>query len=337
MASKKLKIADYAPLIDALSRRINAWPKLTLSYAGRAQLIQYVLQGVECYWMSILPLPIGVVERIYSLCRSFLWTSKHPPIAWLEMCRPKEEGGLGFRELIAWNTALLSRVLWRLHDQQDALWIRWVHHTYLQDTDIWRWRAKHTDSPLLKRLAQIRDQMVASAGSIEAAQHLLHGWFSQHTLSRRGISQAYDFFRDTGVHVPWAGTVWKKHIQPSHRFTLWLLAHRRAEETQEHLFFGCLQIRQLWDRIRDWLHMTHEMTTYRRMLRIYMRHYRGTGLLVRARHAAMAALIHYVWQARSHLRFESEVFDGDHIFRRIQTHVYRSLDISLDRILHQPP
>ncbi|KAG6494581.1 hypothetical protein ZIOFF_042341 [Zingiber officinale] len=43
-----------------------------------------------------------------------------------------------------------------------------------KDTDIWRWRAKHTDSPLLKRLAEIRDQMVTSAGSIEAAQHLLH-------------------------------------------------------------------------------------------------------------------------------------------------------------------
>ncbi|KAG6515704.1 hypothetical protein ZIOFF_026133 [Zingiber officinale] len=195
-------------------------------------------------------------------------------------------------------------------------------HTH--DTYIWRWRVKHIDSPLLKWIAQIRDQIISSVGSIVTAQQTLASWFSQHSLSRCGINQAYDFFRNTRACAPWAGTIWKKHIQSNHRFTLWLLAHHRlptrgrleylgdteqvcvffgiTEEAQEHLFFGCLHTHQLWDRIRDWLCMTHEMTTYRRMLWIYVRRYRGTGILMHARHVVMTALIHYIWQARSRLR-----------------------------------
>lgn len=40
-----------------------------------------------------------------------MWTIKHPPVAWAEMCKPKEEKGLGFKDLKAWNLALLAKVL----------------------------------------------------------------------------------------------------------------------------------------------------------------------------------------------------------------------------------
>ncbi|XP_042404042.1 uncharacterized protein LOC121993799 [Zingiber officinale] len=233
LASEKLKITDYGPLMDALSRKISIWPKLTLSYAGRVQLIQSVLQGVECYWMSILPLPMGVVERYY-------------------------------------GEYMISRML--------SGFDGFITLTYR--TDIWRWRNRHTDSPLLKRLVQIRDRMVTSVGSVQMVQQTLAGWFGQASSTHRGVSQAYDFFRDTGARALWTQTVWRKHIQPSHSFTLWLLAHRRLptkdrleylgeadricllcgskEETQDHLFFGCPQIRWIWDCIRDWLHMTQD-------------------------------------------------------------------------------
>lgn len=43
-----------------------------------------------------------------------------PPIAWIDLCRPKEGGlglGLGLRDLKAWNLALLAKVLWRIQDK----------------------------------------------------------------------------------------------------------------------------------------------------------------------------------------------------------------------------
>ncbi|KAG6526087.1 hypothetical protein ZIOFF_016064 [Zingiber officinale] len=69
------------------------------------------MQGVECYWMFILPLPCGVIDLIYSLYREFIWTTKHPPIAWKGLCRPKEEGGIDLRDLKTWNLALLCHPL----------------------------------------------------------------------------------------------------------------------------------------------------------------------------------------------------------------------------------
>lgn len=98
LALKKLRIADYNTLLDTLLKKIKAWSKGTLSNARKSQLVTSVLQGVKCYWMSILPLPNDLIERIYSMCCGFMLTTKHPPIAWADMCKPKEEGGVGFRD-----------------------------------------------------------------------------------------------------------------------------------------------------------------------------------------------------------------------------------------------
>ncbi|KAG6524166.1 hypothetical protein ZIOFF_014057 [Zingiber officinale] len=63
----------------------------TLSYAGKEQLITSVWQEVECFWKSILSLPCGVIDHIYSLLKGYMWAIKHPLIAWAKLCKPKAE------------------------------------------------------------------------------------------------------------------------------------------------------------------------------------------------------------------------------------------------------
>ncbi|GFZ21774.1 hypothetical protein Acr_29g0009360 [Actinidia rufa] len=111
VAASRLSIAQYSPLIDRISDSISAWAGATLSYAGRTELIRSVLQGVECYWLSILPIPAGVKAKIVQLCRNFLWsgkctTSKKPLVAWRDVNLPKSEGGLGI-----WNSKSLEQSL----------------------------------------------------------------------------------------------------------------------------------------------------------------------------------------------------------------------------------
>ncbi|GFS31461.1 hypothetical protein Acr_00g0017480 [Actinidia rufa] len=72
VADSRLKIAQYSPLIAKISDNINAWAGATLSYAGRTELMKSVLQGVECFWLSILPIPSGVKSKIVQLCKKFL-------------------------------------------------------------------------------------------------------------------------------------------------------------------------------------------------------------------------------------------------------------------------
>ncbi|XP_022895471.1 uncharacterized protein LOC111409689 [Olea europaea var. sylvestris] len=103
----------------------------------KVELIRAVSQGVECYWLSIFLIPTTITSRIVSLCRKFLWGSKEPLVAWKDLCLPRDEGGLGLKDLKSWNLALLSKSLWNIQHKKDTLWIRWVHQVYLQGTCIW--------------------------------------------------------------------------------------------------------------------------------------------------------------------------------------------------------
>ncbi|XP_074590006.1 uncharacterized protein LOC141845903 [Curcuma longa] len=183
MAAERLRVSNYEPLLDAVRRKIGGWPKHTLSYAGRLELVRSVLQGIECYWLSILPVPSGVVDKIYGICRSFVWSSKHPIISWDTLCLPKEEGGYGLRDLHAWNSALLCRALWNLQRQADSLWVRWIYRHYFKTLDLWHWQVRPSDSPLMKKLGQIRDAILQRAADIQAAKQLLGNWFSEDSTS----------------------------------------------------------------------------------------------------------------------------------------------------------
>lgn len=53
------------------------------------------------------------------------------------MCKTNKEGGVGFKDLKAWNLALLTKVLWHIQEKRDSLWIEWVHHIYLKHVELW--------------------------------------------------------------------------------------------------------------------------------------------------------------------------------------------------------
>ena len=142
VAATKLTMAQFNPLVDRIAGSIRAWTGRTLSYAGRCELIKSIFQGVERFWSSSLPIPVGVRDKIIQLCRNFLWggqafVSKKPLVAWVDICFPKMEGGQGFKNLEAWNFALLSKNLWNIRAKKDTLWVRWIHQKYLQNSYIW--------------------------------------------------------------------------------------------------------------------------------------------------------------------------------------------------------
>jgi hypothetical protein len=47
-------------------------------------------------------------------------------VAWEAVCRPKTEGGLGFKCLAMKNECLQLKLLHRLHSNIDASWPRWA-------------------------------------------------------------------------------------------------------------------------------------------------------------------------------------------------------------------
>lgn len=74
LMSRKLKISEYEPLLDALVRRFRSWAVKSLSFAGRKQLLASVIAGMINFWISTFRLPKGCIRKIESLCSRFQWS-----------------------------------------------------------------------------------------------------------------------------------------------------------------------------------------------------------------------------------------------------------------------
>ncbi|KAL0331174.1 UNVERIFIED_CONTAM: hypothetical protein Sangu_1662900 [Sesamum angustifolium] len=74
LAAQRLSVRDYSPLVDQIANSISKWTAKSLSFAGRLELIRSVIQGVECFWLQIFPLPAAVVEKIHRFVGIFSGT-----------------------------------------------------------------------------------------------------------------------------------------------------------------------------------------------------------------------------------------------------------------------
>ncbi|KAK4404256.1 hypothetical protein Sango_0794200 [Sesamum angolense] len=151
--------------------------------------------------------------------RVFLWKSKRAPVAWEEIFHPKEEGGLGILHIQSSNIALLARVLWNIHRKTAISWVKWINVVYLRGTSLWYWQLKKGDSPLIQRLADIKDRVVTAFGSLEAAVQRIVEWSNNKGLE---TSKAYEYFRPKLTRQPWKAAICKAFIPPKYSFILWL-------------------------------------------------------------------------------------------------------------------
>ncbi|XP_057962127.1 uncharacterized protein LOC131153697 [Malania oleifera] len=190
LLSSKLNAARYRPLIDQIAGLFKGWPGHTLTYAGRLEIINSIIQGIECFWLAIFPIPGNVLNQVIKLCRVFLWGGRRKAlVAWREIYKPKQGGGLGVVDFKTWNRALLTKALWNVQAKKDSLWTKWIHQFYLKEVEIWYVVANKDDSPVVKSLVEIKDQLVLNSGSVAAAiENMERMGSGSHTL--------YDFWRE---------------------------------------------------------------------------------------------------------------------------------------------
>lgn len=85
-----------------------------LSPGGKEVFIKSVIQAIPTYAMSCFLLPKTMRGDIESIYAKFWWQKAHGKrgihwCQWKYLCRPKEEGGLGFRNLAQFNISLLAK------------------------------------------------------------------------------------------------------------------------------------------------------------------------------------------------------------------------------------
>ena len=116
----------WQPLIQKIKKKLSLWKGRILSQASRLSLIKSTLSALPMYYLSIFKMPMGVMNVINRHLRNFFWSGgthskKLHRVRWDFIARPKEFGGLGVLDISIQNKALLTKWLWRLHDESEAL------------------------------------------------------------------------------------------------------------------------------------------------------------------------------------------------------------------------
>lgn len=101
-------------------------------------LLKFVLYALPIYFLSFFKAPECVINAIERMFRRFLWGGEEGEktihwVAWSKICMDKNEGGLGLKNLKAFNFSLLDKWLWRLGTEGEGLWAK-----VLKENMVWR-------------------------------------------------------------------------------------------------------------------------------------------------------------------------------------------------------
>ncbi|PNX73071.1 G-type lectin S-receptor-like serine/threonine-protein kinase [Trifolium pratense] len=77
--------------------------------------------------MQTTLLPKGVCKQIEKLMHNFIWGATNikrtgHTVAWEDICRPRDQGGLGIRNVHLYNKSLLMKVAWNMLASPGSVW-----------------------------------------------------------------------------------------------------------------------------------------------------------------------------------------------------------------------
>ncbi|KAL6191818.1 hypothetical protein ACLB2K_038207 [Fragaria x ananassa] len=136
------KTETFAYIKERLGQKLEGWQSKILSGAGKDLLIRVVAQALPSYSMSCFLLPKSFCASLHQKCARFWWASKQDDrkihwMSWDRLCRPKDNGGMGFRDLYAHNLALLAKQGWRILKFPHSIIARPLRALYFPNGDFW--------------------------------------------------------------------------------------------------------------------------------------------------------------------------------------------------------
>ena len=102
---------------------------------------------------------------------------------WLDVCRPKEETGLGIRNIVQCNTCLMLKLISNIcTNKKDTLWVRWIHSVKLNKCSLRKIKMPTECSSIWRKMLKIRNTtkllISVDIGAGKDTSFWFDSWFS---------------------------------------------------------------------------------------------------------------------------------------------------------------
>lgn len=130
-------------IIARVNKKLEGWKENLISKAGKEVLIKSVVQALPQYAMSIFKIPISICRAIERKIAAFWWKNNEKQTSlrwkrWETLKYRKDAGGLGFRDLLTFNKAMLGKQAWRISQDPMSFWSRFLKGIYFPRENFWR-------------------------------------------------------------------------------------------------------------------------------------------------------------------------------------------------------
>ncbi|XP_048596269.1 uncharacterized protein LOC125578037 [Brassica napus] len=164
LSPKKISAATLQPFIDRITAKLHSWTVKFLSFAGKVTMIYSVIYGMVNFWSSVFVLPKWFYAKIDSLCSGFLWKNSTTSaagarVSWENICRPKQEGGLGIRRLEEFEKVFRLKRVWLFFYGSGSLWVPWLANNRFGGRSFWIINDSPRFSTTVRSMLQLKQEL----------------------------------------------------------------------------------------------------------------------------------------------------------------------------------
>ncbi|KAF7838884.1 reverse transcriptase [Senna tora] len=168
MVLGKSKLEALAYVRERMMKKMHSWKNNFLSHAGREVLIKAVVNAIPCYSMSVFKFLKSSYMEFDNLIANFWWGLKEDGSkvhwrAWSKLIRPKDEGGLGFKDFENFNLSLLAKQSWRILESPNDLWVQVLKGLYFPSGDFLSAKKGHRASWVWSSILEGRELFLEGA------------------------------------------------------------------------------------------------------------------------------------------------------------------------------